>query len=246
MRYQVRERLLRLGEDNDILNEAGEPVYQVDGKVLSLHGLMVVNDLAGNKVGTVSRKLISLLATYEVALAGGVNAEVHQRFSSPLRPTWNISVAGGAELEVTGNFLGHDFTFSESGQTGAASTLVAAAIDGTSAVIGNLGDSRAYLLRDGRLNQLTKDHSYVQEQVDAGYLTPEQARSHPYSNVITRCVGANNEVVPDVYAMNATSSEAVSAATKPGSPLAISSQKSSGSPATYTSPVSTASSSTDG
>ncbi|MBI2073242.1 MAG: serine/threonine-protein phosphatase, partial [Gemmatimonadetes bacterium] len=45
----------------------------------------------------------------------------------------------------------------------------------------------------------TKDHSYVQEQVDAGYLTPEQARTHPYSNVITRCVGANSEVTPDVY-----------------------------------------------
>src|SRR5438876_5536519 len=40
---------------------------------------------------------------------------------------------------------------------------------------------------------------YVQEQVDAGYLTPEQARSHPYSNVITRCVGANNDVTPDIY-----------------------------------------------
>jgi protein phosphatase len=39
----------------------------------------------------------------------------------------------------------------------------------------------------------------VQEQVDAGYLTPEQARTHPYSNVITRCVGANSEVTPDVY-----------------------------------------------
>jgi protein phosphatase len=39
----------------------------------------------------------------------------------------------------------------------------------------------------------------VQEQVDAGYLTPEQARTHPYSNVITRCVGANAEVVPDIY-----------------------------------------------
>ena len=62
-----------------------------------------------------------------------------------------------------------------------------------------MGDSRAYLYRDGRLVQLTKDHSYVQEQVDAGYLTPEQARTHPYSNVITRCVGANAEVVPDVY-----------------------------------------------
>jgi protein phosphatase len=46
---------------------------------------------------------------------------------------------------------------------------------------------------------LTKDHSYVQEQVDAGYLTPEQARTHPYSNVITRCVGANSDVMPDIY-----------------------------------------------
>jgi len=62
-----------------------------------------------------------------------------------------------------------------------------------------VGDSRGYLLRDGRLSQVTKDHSYVQEQVDAGYLTPEQARSHPYSNVITRCVGANSDVMPDIY-----------------------------------------------
>src|SRR5437870_10772466 len=66
-------------------------------------------------------------------------------------------------------------------------------------LIGQVGDSRAYLLRDAHLTQLTKDHSYVQEQVDAGYLTPEQARSHPYSNVITRCVGANSDVMPDVY-----------------------------------------------
>jgi len=66
-------------------------------------------------------------------------------------------------------------------------------------LIGQVGDSRVYLLRDGALKQLTKDHSYVQEQVDAGFLTPEQARYHPYSNVITRCVGASPEVQPDVY-----------------------------------------------
>jgi protein phosphatase len=62
-----------------------------------------------------------------------------------------------------------------------------------------VGDSRAYLLRNGQLLQLTKDHSYVQEQVDAGLLTPDQARVHPYSNVITRCVGASGDVVPDIY-----------------------------------------------
>lgn len=65
-------------------------------------------------------------------------------------------------------------------------------------IIGHIGDSRVYLLRDGTLRQLTKDHSYVQEQVDAGFLTPEQARCHPYSNVITRCVGANAAVEADV------------------------------------------------
>jgi PPM family protein phosphatase len=66
-------------------------------------------------------------------------------------------------------------------------------------LVGQVGDSRAYLLRDGHFSQLTKDHSYVQEQVDAGLLTPEQARVHPYSNVITRCVGASVDVVPDLY-----------------------------------------------
>ncbi len=65
-------------------------------------------------------------------------------------------------------------------------------------LIGHIGDSRVYLLRDGVFRQITKDHSYVQEQVDAGFLTPEQARYHPYSNVITRCVGANAAVEADI------------------------------------------------
>src|SRR6202048_35721 len=58
---------------------------------------------------------------------------------------------------------------------------------------------RGSVRRHGQSSQLTKDHSYVQEQVDAGFLTPEQARYHPYSNVITRCVGAGQDVEPDIY-----------------------------------------------
>ena len=77
-----------------------------------------------------------------------------------------------------------------------ASVLI---LTGSRYLIGQVGDSRVYLLRDGKLRQLTKDHSYVQEQVDAGFLTPEQARYHPYSNVITRCVGASDSVEPDTY-----------------------------------------------
>jgi uncharacterized protein YxjI len=117
MRYQVREKLFRLGEDNDILNDAGQPVLKVDGKVLSIHGLMLVNDLAGTEVARVNRKLVSLLATYEIALTSGPTAEVHQRFSGPFHPKWNISVSGGEQLEMTGNFAGHDFILTANGQT---------------------------------------------------------------------------------------------------------------------------------
>ncbi len=91
-------------------------------------------------------------------------------------------------------------TLTEHDKRGMGTTVTALVLYDTRFLIGQVGDSRCYLLREGKLTQLTKDHSYVQEQVDAGYLTPEQARTHPYSNVITRCVGANSDVMPDVYA----------------------------------------------
>lgn len=90
-------------------------------------------------------------------------------------------------------------TLDERDKRGMGTTATAMVLNGARYVIGQVGDSRAYVLREQRLSQITKDHSYVQEQVDAGYLTPEQARTHPYSNVITRCVGANADVVPDIY-----------------------------------------------
>jgi protein phosphatase len=93
----------------------------------------------------------------------------------------------------------HDRTLTETDKAGMGTTVSALLLAGTRYLIGQVGDSRVYLLRDGALTQLTKDHSYVQEQVDAGFLTPEQARYHPYSNVITRCVGAGQDVEPDIY-----------------------------------------------
>ena len=93
----------------------------------------------------------------------------------------------------------HDRTIAEVDKQGMGTTASVLLIWDTHYMIGQVGDSRVYLLRDGALSQLTKDHSYVQEQVDAGFLTPEQARYHPYSNVITRCVGASPDVEPDIY-----------------------------------------------
>jgi protein phosphatase len=93
----------------------------------------------------------------------------------------------------------HDRTITEVDKQGMGTTASVLIVSGSRYMIGQVGDSRVYLLRDGALQQLTKDHSYVQEQVDAGFLTPEQARYHPYSNVITRCVGASPDVQPDIY-----------------------------------------------
>lgn len=90
-------------------------------------------------------------------------------------------------------------TLNEQDKRGMGTTATAMLILDGKYLIGHVGDSRAYVLREDEMVQLTKDHSYVQEQVDAGYLTPQQARVHPYSNVITRCVGANDDVDPDVY-----------------------------------------------
>ncbi len=61
----------------------------------------------------------------------------------------------------------------------------------------NIGDSRVYLLREGHLVQVTTDHSVVQELITAGKISPEEAEGHPYSNVITRAVGASELAAPD-------------------------------------------------
>lgn len=66
-------------------------------------------------------------------------------------------------------------------------------------VIGHIGDSRAYLVRGDEIRQVTRDHSWVQEQVDRGMITPEQAKNHPQSNIITRALGTEAYPAPDLY-----------------------------------------------
>ncbi len=65
--------------------------------------------------------------------------------------------------------------------------------------IANVGDSRVYICKDGRLRQITKDQSFVQEQIDKGLLTAEEAKHHPKRNMLLQCVGASDIVLPDHY-----------------------------------------------
>lgn len=81
---------------------------------------------------------------------------------------------------------------------GMGSTVVSVLLAGTTAAVAHVGDSRAYRLRNGRLDQLTQDHTWVEEQVMAGLLSKEQARYHPLKNVVTRALGGESEVMVDV------------------------------------------------
>ena len=77
---------------------------------------------------------------------------------------------------------------------GMGTTVVAVIVSNNIAQIAHVGDSRAYLFDDGKLTQITKDHSIVQSMVDSGEITPEEALRHPNKNVITRALGVKEEV----------------------------------------------------
>ncbi len=81
---------------------------------------------------------------------------------------------------------------------GMGTTLVALAISGNSAIIGHVGDSRAYLVRAGKLSRLTSDHSWVNEQVKLGLLSADDAQRHPWRNIVTRALGNRAEVDVDL------------------------------------------------
>lgn len=81
---------------------------------------------------------------------------------------------------------------------GMGTTVVAGLLNEKTLSLAHVGDSRAYLYRDGALSRLTDDHSWVHEQVAAGILTEEEAKSHPLKNVVTRALGGGPSVSPDL------------------------------------------------
>lgn len=83
--------------------------------------------------------------------------------------------------------------------SGMGTTVVAAYVDGDTAYVANVGDSRAYAVRDDEIFQITTDHSVVAELVRCGSITPEEARRHPQKNIITRAVGTDTSVRTDVF-----------------------------------------------
>src|SRR5215203_1120381 len=88
--------------------------------------------------------------------------------------------------------------------SGMGTTMTVALVEDDKVAIGHVGDSRAYLIRNGRLQQLTDDHSLVAELVRSGKLTPEEAEAHPQRSVITRALGTEADVDVDTFSVEAT------------------------------------------
>ncbi len=170
--------------DVGMIRSGNEDNFSVDAS--PTRGIFIVADgMGGHAAGEVASEMA---------------VRIVQRELSPIRDLDGEDVVQMVATALKrANRAIHDRTLTETDKAGMGTTVSALLLAGTRYLIGQVGDSRVYLFRDGGLTQLTKDHSYVQEQVDAGFLTPEQARYHPYSNVITRCVGAGQDVEPDIY-----------------------------------------------
>jgi serine/threonine protein phosphatase PrpC len=119
-------------------------------------------------------------------------AEYYGRDDAPMSPAMRLEQA---VLEANARI--YEQAGARASQAGMGTTIVAAVARGEWLTIANVGDSRAYLVRSGIVQQLTHDHSWVAEQVTAGLLTEQQAQNHMYRNVVTRCLGHNPQIEVD-------------------------------------------------
>ena len=150
-------------------------------------GVMVLCDgMGGEKAGEVA----SALATDSFI------EYAQQRFSEPEPP---LAVDVAREAAAWANLQVYDRASRDDECSGMGTTLVAAVITEDDTVIVNVGDSRCYWLAEGQLQQVTRDHSLVQEMVDQGMIGSQEARSHPRRNIITRAIGLERRIRSDVF-----------------------------------------------
>jgi uncharacterized protein YxjI len=116
MRYMIREKFFHLGEDSTIMNEAGQPVFEVDGKILSLHDRLIVRDMAGNEVANIHRRLLALRPTYEITRGADTLATFRKHFFNPFVDRFTVDIPGPDDLEMAGSLFEHEYSISLGGQ----------------------------------------------------------------------------------------------------------------------------------
>ena len=148
--------------------------------------LVLCDGMGGERAGEVASE----------TAAGAFAEYALERFSDDVPP---LADDTAREAAAWANLRVYDRAMRDDACRGMGTTLVAAVITAEDCVIVNEGDSRCYWMAEGQLQQVTKDHSLVQEMVDAGLIDREQARTHPRRNVITRAVGMERRVPCDIF-----------------------------------------------
>lgn len=133
--------------------------------------------------------------------AGEVASEIAVKTIQELAPEHADAEALGHAVEEANRDIINAAIAGE-GREGMGTTVTAAILERDRLVIAQVGDSRAYLLHNGELTQLTRDHSLMANMIEAGQITPEEARYHPNRSVITRALGNDPDTVPDLYEIN--------------------------------------------
>ncbi len=156
-------------------------------KTESLVVLAVADGMGGHAAGEVASKLC-------LQIFGSHLLNAVQEWLNFSEPDWHEALKS-AILEANRQV----FAEAQAMRNNMGTTLTVAVLCGNKAFFANVGDSRGYLLQGGKLRQITKDHSLVQQYVDAGLITPEQARWHPQRNIITQAVGIEPTVQVDTF-----------------------------------------------
>ena len=170
------------------LRRNNEDALYFPRKEMDVHGLyMVADGMGGHNAGEVASELAVHTAISTVAAA-----RVQEDISPEEIVYQAIAEANRAVYRATEDNPEY---------SGMGTTLTLALDAGDKLVIGHVGDSRAYLLRDGLLQQVTTDHSLVQELLQAGRITAAQAATHPMRNVITRSLGSMRFVDIALYSV---------------------------------------------
>jgi protein phosphatase len=160
------------------------------------HNLFVVADgMGGHAAGEIASKVAVDAINEFVVLTSG-DADI----TWPFGLDDSISYDGN-RLKTAIRFANRkvlEATREKSEYEGMATTVAAVLVDDKNANLGHVGDSRVYLVRGGKVEQLTSDHSWVNEQIQSGVISADQARSHPLRNVVTRALGGKPDLQVDM------------------------------------------------
>jgi len=191
-----------VGTDPGLRRSSNEDSYCTRGDL----GLYVVADgMGGHVAGEVaSRVAVETIQTFIAETAG---ADKNRTWPFPFEP--EISLEANrlkAAFKLANRQIANAMADSAD-LRGMATTASAVLAGRTSACVGHVGDSRVYALRDARLQQITDDHSWVEEQVRAGTMTASAARQHPWRNVVTRALAGGSDPEIDTVELSPMAGE---------------------------------------